>query len=325
MAHEIDQSVNVNGAMFAVGKAPWHNLGILLPEAPKINEAIELAGLNWTVGMKPLFTPDKEQVQAMATYRQDTNKILGVVGASYKPLQNSEAFNFFQPFVDAKVASLETAGSLSDGKRVWVLAKLNADPSIITKEDIVEKYVLLSNSHDGSMAIRVGYTPIRVVCNNTLAMAHNGKSSQLLRVKHVGNPVETLENVREAMNTVDATFEATAAQYRILASKQISEKDLEKYVKIVFATRKQLEEAFSKDDLTSGARVMSDIKRLFETGRGNNLPTVRGTMWAAYNAISEYTQYERGENESKRLESLWFGTGATMNKEALKVAISMVA
>lgn len=325
MAHMIDQTVETNGAMFSVGEAPWHKLGVTLQEAPGIAEAINLAGLDWRVGTKPLFTQQGEGVEAKATFREDTNKILGVVGPSYKPLQNSEAFDFFQPFIDAKVATLETAGSLAGGKRIWVLAKLAADPMQITKEDVVNKYALLSNSHDGTTAGRVGFTGIRVVCQNTLSAAVNSKQSQLLRVRHVGNVVEALENVREIMNTVNASFEATAEQYRALAQKHINQKDLEKFVKIVFATKKQMEEMTSVEELTSGARVMDDIQRLFETGRGNDMPTVRGTMWAAYNAVTEYLQYERGENEGKRLESLWFGQGANMSREALKVAITMAS
>lgn len=324
MAHMLDQTVQKNGAMFSVGETPWHRLGVVLEEAPQIAEAIKAAGLDWKVGTKPLFTSEKEVVPAMATFREDTGKILGVVGPNYKALQNAEAFEFFQPFLDSNAASLETAGALNEGKRIWVMAKLNSDPIQVTKEDTVNKYVLLSNSHDGTMAVRVGFTGVRVVCSNTLAMAHNAGASKLIRVKHIGDISSTLESVRDAMNTANASFEATAEQYRAMASKPLSEKDLEKYVKIVFATKKQLEEASSEEDLTSGSRVMEKIKENFAKGLGNDMPTVRGTVWAGYNAIQEFLQYSRGENESRRLDSLWFGQGAAMNKKALDVGFEMV-
>lgn len=322
MAHEIRENDN----MFSVNEVPWHRLGIILPTAPKIDEGIAAAGLGWEVGTKKLITTDNMPVDALATYRKDNNEILGVVGKNYKVLQNKEAFQFFQPFLDANEATLETAGSLMNGRRVWVLAKINRPDSVIVakSDDRVSKFILLSNSHDGTLAIRVGYTPIRVVCNNTLTAAHAGRGSALLRIKHMGDVVQTLNDVRDVMNLADQTFEATAEKYRILAGKEINGKDLEKYVKIVFATPKQEEDAIlSGEELTSGARVMGRITELFEHGRGNDLPGVKGTMWAAYNAVTEYLQYERGNNEATRLDSLWFGAGATMNKKALQTAVEI--
>jgi len=323
MAHEIRAKDN----MFSVNEVPWHRLGVVLPNAPTVQEGILAAGLNWEVGTKPLFTAEGEAAPAMATFRKDDNSILGVVGPTYKPLQNLEAFNFFQPFLDTKEASLETAGSLKDGRRVWVLAKINRSDSIIVPkaDDRVSKYVLLSNSHDGTLAVRVGYTPIRVVCNNTLTLAHDENVSQLIRIKHTGNVVENLEKVREVMDTANATFEATAEQYRFLASREINQKDLEKFVKVVFATPKQQKEASSPEELGSGSRVMADIQQLFEHGQGNDLPGVAGTYWAAYNAITEFVQYKRGNDEANRLDQTWFGTGMSLNKKALKTALILAA
>ena len=321
MAHMIMEK----DSMFSVNEVPWHRLGVVLPEAPTVEKAIIAAKLNWEVGTKSLYTQQGEVVPALATYRKDDNTVLGVVGSNYKPLQNQEAFNFFQPFLDTKEASLETAGSLRNGQRVWVLAKINRQDSVIVPQadDRVAKYLLLSNSHDGSLAVRVGFSPVRVVCNNTLTAAHNDTDSALIRIKHMGDVVGNLEKVREIMNLADAKFEATAEQYRFLASKQINQKDLEKFVKLVFATKKQQQEAGSIEELTSGNRVLGDIVQLFESGRGNDLPGVKGSYWAAYNATTEYTQYFRGSDESKRLDSLWFGTGAALNKKALEVATEM--
>lgn len=320
MSHEIMETDN----MLSVGEVPWHNLGIVLEEAPSIAQAIVMAGLNWEVGTKPLFTTDKEQAPALATYRKTDNRILGVVGPSYKVLQNQEAFNFFQPFIDAKEAKIETAGSLKNGQRVWVLAKISREDSVIVSkaDDRVQKYILLSNSHDGTLAVRVGFTPIRVVCNNTLTMAHD--AGGLIRIKHTGNVVKNLEDVREIMNAANAQFEASAEQFRLLARTNISRKDLEKYVRIVFSNKKQQQQALvSGEELTSGERVMNDIVHLFEKGRGNDLPGVKGTMWAAYNAITEHLQYNRGENKETRLDSLWFGSGSVLNKKALQTAVTL--
>ena len=135
---------------------------------------------------------------------------------------------WFQPFLDAKEAALHTAGSLRNGSRIWVLAKLNRDPLVIAQGDEVEKFILLSHGHDGSLAVRVGFTPVRVVCQNTLAMAHGSDASKLIRVKHTKDVHENLANIREVMDLANAEFEATAEQYRLLARKSINQADLRK-------------------------------------------------------------------------------------------------
>ena len=148
MAHSVE-------SMFYVKETPWHGLGERLEEAPTISEAIEQSGLDWEVGLKNLVTVDGDSVTHKATYRKDTNNILGEVGPRYVPLQNKEAFDWFQPFIDNGEASLNTGGSLHSGEKVWVLAKLNRDNSQITKNDEVEKFILLSNSHNGTTALEL--------------------------------------------------------------------------------------------------------------------------------------------------------------------------
>lgn len=312
MAHEVE-------SMMYTGNTPWHGLGTRIIHAPTLAEGIVAAGLDWNVGLKPLYLADGRTVEeARATIRESDNSILGVVGTQYKPLQNAEAFNWFQPFLDAKEATLETAGSLRDGKRVFVLAKLNRAPLEIAKGDAVEKYILLSNSHDGTLAVRVGFTPIRVVCANTLAMALNGNASQLIRVRHSQSVVGNLNLIRDIMNAANSQFEATADQYRALAQKQISVKDLETYVKRVFDIPMEREEGSRV-----GNKVMAAVIPLFLKGRGNDLASIRGTYWAAYNAVTEYVAHERGKDAGNRLDSTWFGTGAVINTKALAIAAEM--
>jgi phage/plasmid-like protein (TIGR03299 family) len=318
MSHQVEQ-------MMFVGQVPWHGLGKRFIEAPTLDEAMVAAGLDWTVTTEPVFTQSNEKLPALATRRSSDSRILGVVGPSYTPLQNKDAFKFFTPFIESGEAAIETAGSLRMGQKVFVLAKLKLDPSVIAKGDEVEKYILLSNSHDGSLAVRVGFSPVRVVCSNTLAMAHNSNASKLIRLRHSKNVVDNLEKIREVMNLANSEFEATAEQYRMLASKEINSADLEKYVKLVFSNNKKLIEAEGDLSTINNKRLMNEIIPLFEKGRGNDLASVRGTYWTAYNAINEYLQYYRGEDTQVRLDSLWFGQGATLNKRALEVAVTMVA
>src|SRR5262249_28186145 len=146
---------------------------------------------------------------------------------------DNAAFGWFQPFLDAREEALHTAGSLRSGSRIWVLAKLSRDPLVIAEGDTVERFLLLSHGHDGSLAVRCGFTPIRVVCANTLAMAHGSDASKLIRLKHTKDVLENLANVREVMDLANAEFEATAEQYRRLARKSVNQSDLRKYVKRV--------------------------------------------------------------------------------------------
>jgi phage/plasmid-like protein (TIGR03299 family) len=235
----------------------------------------------------------------------------------YKPLQNKNAFDFFNPFIDSGAATIETAGSLMQGKRVWVQAKITSDVDVVKGNDIIERYILLSNSHDGTMAVRAGFTPQRVVCQNTLTMAHHNGESQLIRIKHGQNVEQNVAAVSQIMNLANNSFETTLEQYRMLANKEINAKDLEKFVKLVFK--------LDEDKENSGKRLMNNIIPLFEQGRGNDMAEIKGTYWAAYNSISEYLQYEKGTDSEARLNNLWFGTSKTTLENALAIAVKMAA
>jgi len=312
MAHEIE-------TMAYFGQLPWHGLGTALEEADLYDwqSASKKAGLDWSVDLVPLITADTQaKVTHRAVRRTSDSKVLGVVGPRYAPLQNRDAFGWFQPFLDAKEAALHTAGSLRGGSRIWVLAKLNRDPLVIAQGDEVEKFVLLSHGHDGSLAVRAGFTPIRVVCQNTLSMAHGSDASKLIRVKHTKDVLENLANIREIMDLANAEFEATAEQYRLLARKSINQADLRKYVRRVLKVDEE-------NPSTRSLNIVEEIVRLAETGRGNDLPSIRGTLWAGYNGLAEWLTYNRGRSDDNRLNSLWFGDGLSTNRYALEVALGM--
>src|SRR5262245_16831082 len=179
------------------GQVPWHGLGTALQESDLYDwqTACRKAGLDWEAERVPLLTADKqERVARFAVRRTSDGRILGTVGPKYTLLQNRDAFQWFNPFLEEREAALHTAGSLAQGSRIWVLAKLNRDPLVINQGDEVEKFILLSHSHDGSLAVRVGFTPVRVVCANTLAMAHGSDAGKLIRVKHSKSVQENLDN-----------------------------------------------------------------------------------------------------------------------------------
>lgn len=310
MSHAVEQ-------MMFVGQTPWHGLGNQLDEAPTISEAITAAGLDWEVGLKDLQTVDGVPVNHRATYRKTDGSILGVVGPRYTPLQNVDAFDWFQPFIDAGECALHTAGSLHEGQKVWVLAQLNRDNSEIVRGDDVCKFILLSNSHDGTTAIRVGYTPIRVVCANTMAMAHSkGSGSKLIRIRHTRSSKTNLENVRDIMDNINTEFEATADQFRFLASRNFNQGDVRRYVKTMLDIQ-----GTPDDDIKTRTRnIMDDILTRIE-GPKQSATGVRGTWWAAYNGFNEYLNYAKGRTEDNRLDSLWFGLNANDNIKALNTAL----
>jgi phage/plasmid-like protein (TIGR03299 family) len=190
---------------------------------------------------------------------------------------------------------------------------------VVATGDEVLKYLLLSHSHDGSLAVRVGFVPVRCVCQNTVSMAIRHKASKLIRVKHTRDIHENLKNIRETVNAIDADFTASAEHYKLLARKSINQADLEKYVRLVFKV---------KDDAEPSIRMkglLEQVTELFEAGRGNDLASVRGTYWTAYNGVTEWLAYNRGRNADNRLNSLWFGDGANINRHALETALSMAA
>lgn len=329
MAHEVE-------TMFAVGSTPWHGLGTVVQQAPSIEEGLKLAGLDWQVDMVPLATPDGRIVTHRATVRSSDKRILGVVGPGYKVLQNAEAFEWARPLVDSGLVELHTAGSLREGERVWMLARIKGDPMEIVRGDLVERFILLSNGHDGKLACRVGFTPVRVVCANTLAMAHAKGASKLIRVLHTDAIHKTLDELREIMNLAASEFEATAEQYRSLAQRSCNLDDLAKYVKIVFrkdppsggngegsARMNGIEVVNPEMTDTSSEQTLGKILPLFESGRGNDMAGVRGTWWAAYNAVTEYISHERGQSADSRVDFAWHGPGVALNRKALEAASSL--
>jgi phage/plasmid-like protein (TIGR03299 family) len=302
--------------MFSVSETPWHGLGEILDAPPTIEEGIKLAGLDWDVSLLPLVTKTGIDAPANAVCRQvgDQTKVLGVVGPRYQPLQNRDAFSWFNPFIETGEVALETAGSLDEGKRIWVMAKINRDPSEIVKGDEVLKYLMLSNSHDGTLAIRVGYTPIRIVCANTLAMAHGSNASKLVRVRHTKSSKMALEKLHEVMNNIDAEFEATADQFRFLASRMFNQADVRKYVKAVLGNEKVAEEDLS-------TRTKNTINNIVDLIDHEYQKTALGSWWAAYNSVNQYLNYDASRNANNRMGSLWFGANGKTNDRALELAL----
>lgn len=323
MAHEIE-------TMMFTGETPWHGLGIQLDRPPTVEVAIKAAGLDWLVGKKKVCVAGGATIPGLfANVRLTDGAVLGTCGDWYKPLQNEDAFSWFNPFLESGLATIETAGSLRGGKRVWILAKIAGRTDRIVGDDTVDRYILLAHGHDGKMAVRAGFTPIRTVCANTLAMALADRRTQVLRILHSKNTMEALEAARAAMNVANASFEATAEQFRTLARFQINAADLARYVNVVLDRKVEVTDetdsgiVVEEQSVEKTDRVLEAVTSAFEKGRGNDMKGVRGTWWGAYNAVTEYLAHERGNDAGARLNSMWFGQGQQINAKALDVALEM--
>ena len=317
-------------SMAYFGQTPWHGIGTIIQKEDRFDwkKALELSETDWLVEKQPIFhTMDdgktyEEVENHMAVRRQTDNRVLGIVGKNYTPLQNEEAFRWFAPLFDNKQVALETAGSLMDGQRVWILAEIQGiDPITVVRNDIVRRYLLLSNSHDGTSAVRVSLNPVRVVCCNTLAMAHANKQARNIRLRHGKDVVANLEEVRDIINFANKEFEATAEKYRFLASKRIiNATDLKKFVKVML----KVDEDKNESDLHG--KTVSNMERLLHLmvhGRGNDMPGVAGTWWGAYNGFTQLLTWEKGRSPETRLNNLWFSSAINENKKALDLALQL--
>ena len=182
--------------MFYTRVAPWHNLGVRVEEALSSEEALEKSGLDWTVTQSPIMTDNYDPIPGYRANIRDTdNSILGVVSDRYKVVNNRIAFSFVDNLLGEGVR-FETAGSLNGGRKVWMLAKLPNQYTMLGEQ--IEPYLVFSNSHDGSSSIRVAMTPIRVVCQNTLNLALN-TAKRIWSTIHVGDLAHKMD---EAHNTL---------------------------------------------------------------------------------------------------------------------------
>jgi phage/plasmid-like protein (TIGR03299 family) len=304
-------------SMMYFGATPWHGLGNPVSEdaAGDVAQSIQAAGLDWEVNKEQLQTSAGEVVPgAWATIRQNDRRALGVVGDQYTVLQNRDAFNWFQPFLDTKQVRFETAGSLHNGEIVWAMAKLAGNLEV-GKGDDVAKYLLLAHSHSGRLKVQISTTPIRVVCQNTLRMAQQDSRTKLFSsIRHTRNMETRLNDAREDVAKANHLFMLSLEKYQFLASKRADMATVDQYFRKVL----DISEDKTVELSTRNQNRLDNLKKLFFMGKGSELQTSSGTWWGAYNAVTEYQTWEHGRTRDNRLESLWFG-----KDDALDVALQM--
>ena len=264
---------------------PWHGMGVRVIESPNSADALRVAGLDWEVKQTPSFiTLDGIQMPTgdIVNYRDSDNKILGTVTKRYVPVQNREAFAFTDALIGGDVR-YETAGSLSDGKIVWMLAKMPSD-SILG--DAFNRYLLFSNSHDGSSAVRVSITNVRVVCQNTLNFAIN-RARRYVTFVHKGDMESKLEEAKQTLSYAADYHTDFVADAERLANKKVSREDVEKLMNILFPVP---DEFVSKIQIERMETMRSNFNAMLNA---DDLQNFKGTAWQIVNAASDYAYHAR--------------------------------
>jgi len=275
--------------MFYVRVAPWHGLGICVEEALSSEEALKESGLDWNVIQRPIMTSTYDPIQGYkANIRDSDNRILGVVTDRYKVVQNHEAFAFTDALLGEGVR-YETAGSLHEGKKVWMLAKL-PDKYIIEGEQI-EPYLVFSNTHDGSGSIKVCMTPIRVVCQNTLNLAINS-AKRMWTTIHVGNLARKMDEAHCTLSLAHDYMGKLGAEFHRLNKIKMSDAKVTEYIEMLLPMDEQPTEIHKKNI----ARVREDMKtRYFDAP---DLKHVGKTAYRFVCAVSDFATHAKPLRES---------------------------
>ena len=227
--------------MYSTREKPWHGLGTVVREAPTSENALRLAGLDWNVVQEPIYTPFREKIEGFKANVRDTDrKVLGVVSDRYKVVQNVEAFSFTDELLGHGVR-YETAGSLSGGRRVWLLARLPRE--YIIAGERISPYLVFSNTHDGSGSVKVAVTPVRVACNNTLNLALETAQRSFSMV-HTGNISDKITEARDTLFKAESYMDRLGAEFEQLHKQKVTDAEVQKYIEILIpmesnATRTQ--------------------------------------------------------------------------------------
>ena len=269
-------------SMFYVRETPWHGLGTKVLEAPASKDALQLAGLDWRVLQEPIYTAMEELVDGYkANVRDSDRKVLGVVTDRYRVIQNDEAFAFTDELLGAGV-KYETAGSLQGGRKVWLLAHMPHEYKV--NGERISPYLLFSNTHDGSGAIKVALTPIRVVCQNTLnlALANAKRSWSMI---HTGDIKEKMQEAKDTLFLAENYMDELGKEFEALRMKKLTDKQVMEYIEILLP----IEDGSTPQQEKNMKRLREDMKiRYFDA------PDLQGVGKNAYrfvNAVSDFATH----------------------------------
>lgn len=329
MAHNLNYNEqNGQHSFFSVKEKAWHGLGQIVEDYPTSAEAIRYAGLNYFVEKRPLFTnslcnaysdlvddissPKIEVPNFFATVRYDNDAVLGVVGKDYEVVQNEDAFQFFDAIVGGEGGiKYETAGALGKGERIFITAKL-PDYIKVGKQDLIEQYLLLTTSHDGGGSITAAFTPIRIVCNNTLNAAMKNQSAGI-KIRHTSSANDRLKQAHTLMGISHVVSDELEEIFNYWTKVRITDKQVKKLIQVAMAPNKEVIKNLELGLLDKLSTTYTNIvDSAFEYAMGNptqQMDTTAGTLYGAYNAITGYYQNVRKfKDGDAKLQSIIDGT-----------------
>ena len=326
MAHEIEE----NKAFF-VTRPAWHDLGVVLDNAPTVEQAISIAYPHtlFKMDLQAILTTDDgtTHTQALKNSKviiRDDGKEFNTVGSDFELIQPQEIGHTFDPLIESGLVELEAGGSLRGGSQMWLLGKIKHADMDIVPGDQVKSYFLMYTGFDGSLRVGMSQTNVRVVCANTLAASISETKGNDFKFKHTKNVRLRMDNV---VNTVKASLESfkkTTEAYKYLATKTVSVLEQEKYIESVLLTDSE-RDLLNRGELNGKKKaIVENVIELLDKQKGLELvPAIRGTAWQAYNAVSEYITHEHGRTVDSRLTSQWFGQSTGTNQRALDLALAM--
>jgi phage/plasmid-like protein (TIGR03299 family) len=331
MAHLIEQ-------MAFAGDTPWHRLGHHLPPKQPLEVWAQQAGMNWTIQETPVryMTKGAADVEPLQTleffaeqkvlYRSDTRAALSVVSSRYQVVQPRAVLEFYRDLTEIGGYEMETAGVLKGGRKVWALARTGKQ-AVLKGSDTVNGYLLFATSCDGTLATSVTPTTVRVVCNNTLAIALDS-TSNVIRVPH--STSFDADAVKRQLGIAIGQWDDFMYRMKVLSERKVKSKEVEAYIQRVLYGPTESDERSAPDAGTQPmprAWAARKVLELYEgKGRGAELAAARGTTWGLLSAMTEFVDHERrARNREYRLDSAWFGQGAALKQRALAHALELAA
>ena len=312
MAHLVE-------TMAYAGKVPWHGLGVPVSNDLTPAQMMQKAGLDWNVREVESFIEydgKKMSTGLKSLVRETDGKILTNVGENWNPCQNSDAFEFFSEYVMAGDMEMHTAGSLKEGRMVWALAKVK-DSFELFKGDQVDSYLLFSNPHQYGKSIDVRFTPIRVVCNNTLTLSLDQTVEKSVKVGHKSEFDPS--SVKEALGIATQKMNTYKEMAQFLGSKRYTQDNIIEFFNDVFprtADKRVQGKSLSRDTLSRNAALCYEA---LDTQPGAQY--AEGSWWQAFNAVTYVTDHVQGRNADNRLYSNWFGTNEIRKRSAINKAV----
>jgi phage/plasmid-like protein (TIGR03299 family) len=331
MAHNLNFNEKLQRhSFFTVKEKAWHDLGKVLDNCPTSSDAIKHAGLDYDVAKIPVYcNPENSDSvvipEKFATYRTDTKDVFGIVGDRYSIVQNRDAFTFFDEIVGEGAAIYETAGCLGNGEVIFITAKL---PEYIRvgNDDLIEQYLFLTSSHDGSGAIQVAFTPIRIVCNNTLNFALQNCSNKLT-IRHTESAKDKLAQAHKVMGIVHKVSDELSTVFNQMAKVKITDPQLLSFIKRSLAPNKEALTKMEANEEVSTRfnNMVSDCYLYARTSHTQQADSTMDTVFGAYNAVTGYFQNVKTYKDNEvKMKSLLDGTTYNQSQNAFNLALSMM-